>query len=131
MAQATLINLMVYATSALWRKALPQSLKYKAPLVVQWSRPLLPVQMFLSDEGSNLGRGRSWSDAYSPETVLQSYIPYGSNKLCTSVQAFLVVPQTPPQKTLIRLLVQRTFIPLLVQGSRNLSTYLYSRVHQI
>ena len=49
----------------LWRKALPRSQKYKAPLVVWWSRPLLPVQRFPSSEGSNLSQGRSLSNAYN------------------------------------------------------------------
>ena len=49
---------------AMWKKALPRSGKHKAPLVVQWSRPLLPVQRFPSGEGPNPCRGRSWSDAY-------------------------------------------------------------------
>ena len=51
---------------SLWSKALPQSRKHKAPLVVQWSRPLHPVQRFPSGEGSNFGRGRSWSDPNCP-----------------------------------------------------------------
>ena len=39
---------------------------YKAPLVVQWSRPLLQVQRLPFGEGSNPSQGRSWSDTYSP-----------------------------------------------------------------
>ena len=38
----------------------------KAPLVVQWSNPLLPVQRIPSGEGSNLAQGRSWSDPNNP-----------------------------------------------------------------
>ena len=55
-----------YVFTPLWIKALPWSRKYKATLVVQWSRPLLPVQRFPSGEGLNPGRVRNWSDAYSP-----------------------------------------------------------------
>ena len=52
----------------LWRKALPRSRKHKAPLVVQWSRPLLPVKRFLSGESLNLGR----AEVGAMPTVLQS-----------------------------------------------------------
>ena len=53
----------------MWSKVLPRSQKHKAPLVVQWSRPLLPVQRFPS-EGSNLDRGRSWSDIWKSSKTL-------------------------------------------------------------
>ena len=48
----------------LWRKALLRSQKYKALLVVQWSRPLLLVLRFPCGEGLNPpGHGKSLSDA--------------------------------------------------------------------
>ena len=41
-----------------WRKPLPRSQKFKAPLVVQWSRPLHPVQRFPAARVQNPGWGR-------------------------------------------------------------------------
>ena len=90
-------------------KALPRSHTHKAPLVVQWSRSLHPVQRIPSGEGSNSGRGRGLSDAYSPpSSIIHTLSTFLSPHLCTQrlkekkKERTLSVHSTPPGSTTLR-----------------------------